>query len=379
MEGHVTKAPVQPSLPIHFELMEIWGRHLGISVPGIRDSFFDLGGHSLLLAPMMDEVERVTGRYVPITALLESPTIAHLADCLVAGGRDGSHEWRMAEIQRGNGRVPFYYFHGDILGGGFYSRKLAQLLGTDQPFYALSPPRLDGERLPTVEEMASEQRRALQERQPRGPYAVGGFCIGALVAYEVARQLAASGHDVECAILIDPELGSNLARTHLRIVERLASTCGWGTRHKLKRFERGFQKLERLRDVWNSPLKAKFDFVVKNGRKLLRHSSTESKPANNGQLTPPDPISDDWRLWAFQWILTAYVPRPYTGRVKVLLTDEQCSSTPFVARKWRRSGSNVAIERIPGRHLASITTHAHYVADRVRPELRALHSLCAAP
>src|SRR5687768_9572157 len=97
----------QPSVPTHFQLMEIWTRVLGCKIPGIDESFFDLGGHSLLLASMMDEVEQVTGKYVSMVCFLEKPTIRHLADCLV---KETHHDDVML-IQPGHeGVPPLFYF-----------------------------------------------------------------------------------------------------------------------------------------------------------------------------------------------------------------------------------------------------------------------------
>src|SRR5687767_3758395 len=110
----------EPSLAIHFQLLEVWEKLLGKRPGGIDESFFDVGGDSLLLARMMEEVERATGKYVSIVRFVENPTIRHLADCLVA---EISNDDEVALIQRGEpGRTPLFYFHGDVLGGGFYAR-----------------------------------------------------------------------------------------------------------------------------------------------------------------------------------------------------------------------------------------------------------------
>ena len=72
---------------------------------------------------------------------------------------------------------------------------------------ALRPHGQDGRQAPTtVEEMAADYLRQIRGMQPQGPYLIGGFSFGGLVAYEMAQQLRQSGQDVELLVLIDPSL-----------------------------------------------------------------------------------------------------------------------------------------------------------------------------
>src|SRR5437660_3850901 len=99
---------------------------------------------------------------------------------------------------------PFFFFHGHWAGNAFFCFPLAQGLGDDQPFYALDPYPLDHLRvLPSLEEMAAGHIRVIRSIQPEGPYLLGGFCNGGLIAYEMARQLDAVGQKVDLLVLID--------------------------------------------------------------------------------------------------------------------------------------------------------------------------------
>jgi thioesterase domain-containing protein len=113
-------------------------------------------------------------------------------------------------------RLPFFYFHGDYEGGGFYCLALAGHTGPDQPFYALAPPGHDGGPIPPdVPAIAEVQLAMLRGLQPAGPYRLGGFCNGGLVAFEIARRLVAAGEQVERLVLIAPVVptaGGPLAR-----------------------------------------------------------------------------------------------------------------------------------------------------------------------
>ena len=91
-------------------------------------------------------------------------------------------------------RPDFHFFHGDLRGGGFYCLALAGHVGRDQPFYALTPPGHDGGPIASdFETLVVDQLALLRAVRPRGPYRLGGYCNGALVAYEVARRLVAAG------------------------------------------------------------------------------------------------------------------------------------------------------------------------------------------
>jgi thioesterase domain-containing protein len=121
--------------------------------------------------------------------------------------RRAGREARLAPLvplQPRGGRPPFYCVHASA-GSAFPYIGLAQRLGEDQPSYGLESPGLDGARPPleTFEEMAACYVAAITEQQPRGPYRIGGWSIGAIVALEIARQLAGAGREVAALVLID--------------------------------------------------------------------------------------------------------------------------------------------------------------------------------
>src|SRR5262249_34175190 len=112
--------------------------------------------------------------------------------------------------------------------GAFYCFPLARNLGVNQPFYALEPYPFDTLGVPpTLEAMAAVHLESLRSVQPEGPYLLGGFCNGGLLAYEMARQLHAQGETVDLLISIDPNLIG-----HCRLTRRMINRFG-----KLMRFD----------------------------------------------------------------------------------------------------------------------------------------------
>jgi aspartate racemase len=183
-------------------LAQIWEEMLGVERVGIHDNFFELGGHSLLAINLFAQIERTFGRRLPPSMLFQAPTIEQLADGLRSSGRVAS--WRsLVEIQPHGSRPPIFCVHG---GGGhvFIFRALARQLGVDQPFYALQAYQKKKQIVPlTVEDIAASYIRELREVQPEGPYYLGGFCFGGVVAFEMARQLHMQGQHVALLALLD--------------------------------------------------------------------------------------------------------------------------------------------------------------------------------
>jgi len=175
---------------------------LGVSGVGVHDHFFESGGHSLLAARLVDAIERETGYRIALTSLFADDTIDGLARALREGAPDAGAS--VVTVNARGSRPPFVFLHGDFQAGGFYSRALALALGADQPTLIVHPHGLAGDAVPpTIEAMAADRIRAVRAIRPSGPYAIGGHCNGALVAFEMARQLVGAGDEVCAVVLIE--------------------------------------------------------------------------------------------------------------------------------------------------------------------------------
>ena len=192
-------------------LLEIWQELLGHEA-GVFDRFFETGGHSLLAAQLVDTVERRTGYALPLTAMFADDTVAGLAKVIREQAPNDPD--RILAVNESGSLPPFIYLHGDFQGGGFYSRTLALALGPDQPTWIVHPHGLVDDRIPdTIEEMARELVAALRSRRPAGPYLLGGHCNGALVAFEMARQLVEEGEVVPVVVVIEASAPSGSGAT----------------------------------------------------------------------------------------------------------------------------------------------------------------------
>jgi thioesterase domain-containing protein/acyl carrier protein len=189
-----------PRPGVEARLAEIWCAVLGRSTIGSTDNFFDLGGHSLSAARLLVRIEREFGRRLPIVAVFEAPTVRQMA-ALIDGDRSWSNTF-FVPIQPGGSRRPLL-----AVGGGSYLRPLAARLGPDQPVFGvwLDSSELQGLPRPyTVTDLASRLATRLLAQRPITDYALSGWCLEGLLAYETARLLAAAGEPAPLVVLFDP-------------------------------------------------------------------------------------------------------------------------------------------------------------------------------
>jgi thioesterase domain-containing protein/acyl carrier protein len=208
-----------PRDEIERSLSELWGKLLGVEGVGIRDSFFDLGGHSLVAVRLFNEISDQHGVEFPMSVLLQHPDIASLAE-RIRGGPVGITPADSAAVPASAGDAFKYLvpMHSGSVGAGsplfvvsgmfgnvLNLSHMAHLLGEDRPFFALQARGLYGDQQPhaTFEAMAQDYLEEVRRVQPAGPYLLGGFSGGGLVAFEMARRLRDAGEQVQALILLD--------------------------------------------------------------------------------------------------------------------------------------------------------------------------------
>jgi amino acid adenylation domain-containing protein len=181
---------VAPRDEIETRLQRIWAAVLGARAIGVRDDFFHAGGHSLLAVRLLAEVEREFGRALPLTSLLQHPaTIENQARAL----REAAGPVLAA------GGAPFFCVH-PVGAAVLAYRELARHVAGEHPFHAV---HVDGQGAASLEAVAARAIETLQTIQPEGPYHLGGWSAGGVLAFEMARQLVARGRQVAALVLID--------------------------------------------------------------------------------------------------------------------------------------------------------------------------------
>jgi len=177
---------------------KIWSEMLGVEDVGVDDSFYDLGGQSLLAVRMVERIKKETGVSLPLTSLFDAPTVAALASNLDVAqiesgdGAEGAHRAAssLVPIKSAGSRPALYMPHG--VGGNVHwgYANVARYLSPKQPVYGL---QIGDEVLCNFKEMAAHYVKVMREHQPEGPYYLAGYCYGGNLAYEMATQLRAVG------------------------------------------------------------------------------------------------------------------------------------------------------------------------------------------
>jgi amino acid adenylation domain-containing protein len=197
---------VAPRNHVEIKLVQIWEALLGISPIGITDNFFEIGGHSLMAVQMMARLQADFGQRPSLATLFEGPTIERLAVALMhmTGTRGDSP---LVAIQPSGDLMPFFCIH-PVGGSVLAYAELARLLGLEQPFFGLQARGLEGEAPPreSIQEMATAYIDAIKLVRPEGPYLLGGWSLGGVIAFEMARQLEAAGENVPLVVLFDSRL-----------------------------------------------------------------------------------------------------------------------------------------------------------------------------
>jgi amino acid adenylation domain-containing protein len=197
---------IEPRDVVELQLAHIWEELLDVRDVGVHDDFFRLGGHSLLAVRLTARIQASFGQNLPLASLFQGATIEKQARLLREQQPAHSASLLVAIQSKGEG-LPFFCVHP---GGGnvICYRELSNHLGLEQPFYGIhSRGLLENQVAHTrIEDMAAYYIEDIRRVQPDGPYLLGGWSMGGVIAFEMARQLEAKGQRVSLLALISAKL-----------------------------------------------------------------------------------------------------------------------------------------------------------------------------
>jgi len=373
----VEESYVAPRLPVEQQLVQIWEELLETRPIGIKDDFFELGGDSLLAVPLFDRMAQVCGKKLPLSTLFAGATIEHLARALVGESRVAlSRETKtdgrapLVVVQEGGSRQPFFYLHGEWKGGGLYSRKLASHLGPEQPFYLLEPYKFEGLVIPpTFEEVAAAHLEAMRSVQPEGPYFLSGYCNGALLAYEMARQLQAQGQAVGLLLLMDPDFPAR----HGWVRSIISNFCKLLRIGQEKQFE-GFLALQHVYRYlrfahYRTSINAELLRSAKQGKPEGKEESKPSLASSSfklkGLLPRIETLRQDWSN-IYDWQVANYTPGLYPGKITFFWSSEEPARSDGWQEVVKAKEGEIETYINPGNHISSRTEYLPVLAERLR-------------
>ncbi|MEO6236336.1 MAG: amino acid adenylation domain-containing protein [Vicinamibacterales bacterium] len=369
------RAIARPRDPLEAKLVRIWEDVLGVSPIGITDDFFDVGGHSLLAAAIIERVRLEFDRTVPVSRLLQCPTIEAFATALSA------HVYTAGGIigLRPAGRLPpLFFFHGDLNGGGLYCSPLARLLDPERPFYAVAPIGHDGSHTAcSIEQMAAAHIDAIRRERAHGPYVLGGHCNGALVAFETARRLRAAGEEVLGVVLVQPSAVEPRLASLDRLVRGVAGICGMDEARRVSLFLRTCGALGAIRRQSGA---ARLQVIMQKVRRALVRDGNHVGPprpaaarGQGGEAGADRIWRHDPELWTrYNCAVAAYVPRWQNVPLHLLMAAPVGPKRVDPTRGWGRAAPRVVLQPIAGDHRTCLTEELGSLAAALEAALRAL-------
>ena len=295
-----------PADDIERELAALWSALLGVADVGVNDDFFELGGQSLVAVRLFQQMAKKYDVDLPLASLFHAPTVAKCAALLRAtlDARRGkllapaaSFQF-LVKVKQGDDRLPFFCVHG--AGGNVLNfRDLARAMDPGQPFYGLQASGTDGVKPPhpTIEAMAAAYVEEVRQQQPHGPYLLGGYSGGGVVAFEMAQLISAAGEQIGLLAFIDT--------FHPQMSVRSPSVL---------------TRLERLRREHLAFFKGAIE------RRRAMALQTKAARAIEEHLARREPIPlglrDTYLTMHFDRASAEYHPRPWGGRATLFRAQE---------------------------------------------------------
>ena len=345
-------------------LADLWARVLRVNRVGINDNFFALGGHSLLAVQLMARIQASFGQHLPVASLFQGPTIEKLASLLHEQQHDHVASPLVAIQPNGEG-LPFFCVH-PVGGNVLCYNELSNHLGFERPFYGLQARGLAENQVPhtRIEDMAAYYIDAIRTVRPDGPYLLGGWSMGGVIAYEMAQQLEGQGQQVSLLALMDA-----------RPVTSVDDAAQWDELTLLSSFARDL-------GLPVDDLQFSTDELDKlNSDELLSHVLQRAIDA--GVVPGEIQLAHARRLFEVFKInvqaLQSYRPEASSTRVTLLKAGEQEVADETMGWGALTSGE-IEIHRVPGNHFTivrepNVRSLAEQLADCInRATLRSLAS-----
>jgi thioesterase domain-containing protein/acyl carrier protein len=306
---------VAPRDPVEQGLALLWSKVLKVGRIGLHDNFFELGGHSILAVRIVVEIEKLYKKRLPLATFLQAPTVGELAQVL--RNENWQHAWSsLVPVRPGGSKPPLFLMHshgGNVL--EYYP--LVSHLDLDQPVFALQARGLDGHIVKgqSLEQMAAAYLLEVRSLQPAGPYFLGGFCFGGLLALEAARQLTAAGEEVALVVMMQ-----TMRPEAVRFVSATSSLQRWWyqatkridlERENLSHRGNGYF-FERSRRVWDVAW-ARFAIALDN---LKSNGNHRRKDPSMAYILEALGVEHDK-------VFEQYQPRSYDGDVVLFRASKQ--------------------------------------------------------
>ena len=350
---------VPPRNELEAFLAGVWQELLPGQTIGIHDNFYDLGGSSLKGAMLLSRMQDRMGQQIRLATVFHLPDVASLAQHLgetypeivvrefgveslpteTVDSADGMHSL-LVPLQPNGKRTPLFMIHPP---GGIVVcyQAMSRLMPNDQPLYGIRARGLFGnEDLPeTLSAMANEYVDAIRSVQPSGPYLIGGWSLGGVIAFEVAQQLTATGDTVEQLIMLDttvPSEEDDESGREYGIEMTFGELADLPADEQLPYL---FEHARKVGVVDNETPDTLIVQILEDLKRLFHHHVT---------------LANDYSLQSYAGTITMF--RPDDAPVEVEISPD---------RGWK-SFANVVVESVPGQHHSMVKRpHVDVLAEKL--------------
>lgn len=320
------------------KLLDIWKEVLHLNQIDLHDDFFEIGGHSLIAIQLMSKIKSILGITLPLATLLQHSTIHQLA-ILIDQKMPNLFGSSLIPIKPSGQNPPLFLVHGGGLHVLMY-QTLSAHMDAAQPIYALQAKGLNGEAEPLnrIEDMAKHYIEEIQKISPDGPYALAGYSFGGLIAFEMAKQLRATGKEILMLGVFDTVIKPQLTRetdSFSEKITKVSKKIAWN-----------------IKDIAHNPSQninyRKFVYQrrFKNWKTKLLHNKKKTTIENSSHLESVISKSN-FEAWS------NYKITPYKGDLYLFKAKEQRF---FIEEKdffgWQPYiNGEIYIHEVPGDHL----------------------------
>ena len=335
--------PCRDSLDV--QIASIWQHVLRIDIMGIRENFFELGGHSLQAIQVLSQIKKRIGKDIAVANFFKAPTVEGLADIIHSEGWTSPFTHLFPVSTDGSKPVFFSVF--------IPATDAKKLIRPGQPFFGGAPHGFDGTPIPpTIEELAAEFVSEIKLIQPEGPYFIGGYSFGGLLAFEIASQLKNEGKKIGGLILMDPMLPGEKARAL-----NPGEICAVTNMANPKPNNVSTQLAIRWQRFWHLPPREKIVKLINYTYwRLVKRTGAEARIkqlACKGLMMAGCPVPLKLKQFSYHQkysrMSRGYCPTPYNGEVFFLKTTEEAIHPEIF---WQDYISEpLEIHEVPGGHL----------------------------
>ncbi|MFG6107723.1 amino acid adenylation domain-containing protein [Leptothoe sp. EHU-05/26/07-4] len=314
---------------LELDLALLWSEILNVYPIGVQDDFFELGGHSLMAVSLMARIQQTMGKTLPLATLFQGATVEQQAAILRQELETQS--WSpLVPLKPQGTKQPLYCVHP---GGGriLAYLKLCQYLDCDRPLYGIEASGFQPGQSPQnqVEEMAKTYIEAIQTHQPEGPYLLAGWCLGGMIAYEIAQGLTAQGQTVAFLGLMDIYAPFATPETVPNDTELLLDFLGDNLTLSVE------------------------DFCQMTEEEQLKYAMEQAKRFD---MLPPGISIEAGRCFlqvarSHAEATATYRPRSYTGEITLFQAQTGITAgTADLTQAWQTLTENVVLHWVPGDH-----------------------------